>query len=275
MLPSTKSQLKFNADTNKLSLKHRLPEGSNSWQPLHIYITAPVAINEPCWCITFPFKTEVFKATEVLDEGSVRRAPLVLYPIDWCKRIVMTTDPVLIKDGIQEIDKDFLETYALNPMDNIDVSITTYQSLVHEWWHYSLSEQESSDLKREYGIYGHDQGTSESEVFDMYMDKHGLDKSNFTRTTLAYELVIPQEHTVIDDDSAAEQWVFGTSGNEWSNNDNTAGDNYGSFKAGAKWKATQMHSNDEVLHILNEYCNEHLIKIWDFGDIEWFEEFKK
>jgi hypothetical protein len=35
---------------------------------------------------------------------------------------------------------------------------------------------------------------------------------------------------------AADKWVFETNGHKWSNNDNTAGDNYGSFIAGAKWQ---------------------------------------
>jgi hypothetical protein len=34
---------------------------------------------------------------------------------------------------------------------------------------------------------------------------------------------------------AAEKWVFDKNGMKWSNNDDTAGDNYGSFVEGAKW----------------------------------------
>jgi hypothetical protein len=41
---------------------------------------------------------------------------------------------------------------------------------------------------------------------------------------------------------AAEMWVFETNGHKWSNNDDTAGDNYESFKAGAKWMEEQMES---------------------------------
>jgi hypothetical protein len=37
-------------------------------------------------------------------------------------------------------------------------------------------------------------------------------------------------------EEAAEKWVFETNGHKWSNNDDTAGDNYGSFIAGAKWQ---------------------------------------
>ena len=39
---------------------------------------------------------------------------------------------------------------------------------------------------------------------------------------------------------AAEKWAFETNGHKWSNNDGTAGDNYGSFIEGAKWQQEQM-----------------------------------
>jgi len=35
--------------------------------------------------------------------------------------------------------------------------------------------------------------------------------------------------------SAADKWVFRTNGEKWSNNDDSAGDNFGSFVSGAKW----------------------------------------
>ncbi len=34
---------------------------------------------------------------------------------------------------------------------------------------------------------------------------------------------------------AADDWVFEQNGMKWSNNDGSAGDNFGSFVAGAKW----------------------------------------
>ena len=40
-------------------------------------------------------------------------------------------------------------------------------------------------------------------------------------------------------EEAAATWVFETNGHLWSNNDNSAGDNYGSFIAGAKWQQEQ------------------------------------
>jgi hypothetical protein len=51
----------------------------------------------------------------------------------------------------------------------------------------------------------------------------------------------------------AEKWVFETNGHKWSNNDDTAGDNYGSFVAGAnsKWVHEQrIKSQIEMLNML-------------------------
>lgn len=42
-----------------------------------------------------------------------------IYPTD--RKIVLTTDPILIKDGVQEVDEDFLKTYVKNPIDEIVV----------------------------------------------------------------------------------------------------------------------------------------------------------
>ena len=39
---------------------------------------------------------------------------------------------------------------------------------------------------------------------------------------------------------AAEDWVFETNGEKWSNNDDSAGDNLGSFMAGVKWMLSRM-----------------------------------
>jgi hypothetical protein len=42
---------------------------------------------------------------------------------------------------------------------------------------------------------------------------------------------------------AADEWVFDKNGIKWSNNDNTAGDNFASFMAGAKWVLERLSSD--------------------------------
>lgn len=53
----------------------------------------------------------------------------------------------------------------------------------------------------------------------------------------AVALKTEREKIIAEEDiqTAADLWVFKENGHKWSNNDNTAGDNFGSFVAGAKW----------------------------------------
>ncbi len=52
-------------------------------------------------------------------------------------------------------------------------------------------------------------------------------------------------------EEAAAKWVFETNSHKWSNNDDTAGDNHGSFIAGAKWQAERMYSEEELRNAMN------------------------
>ena len=77
-------------------------------------------------------------------------------------------------------------------------------------------------------------------------------------------------------EEAAEKWVFEINGNKWSNNDNTAGDNYGSFITGAKWQAERSYSqNDmwEAYKASNTIFEDEIALRQEFE--EWFEQFKK
>jgi hypothetical protein len=80
-------------------------------------------------------------------------------------------------------------------------------------------------------------------------------------------------------EEAAEKWVFETNGHKWSNNDDTAGDNFASFIAGAKWQAERMYSEEEVLvklyECLGHFAYQHNIVINGNEIDKWFEQFKK
>lgn len=84
-------------------------------------------------------------------------------------------------------------------------------------------------------------------------------------------------------EEAAEKWVFETNSHKWSNNDDTAGDNYGSFIAGAKWQAERMYSEEEkelMIKIFHSYWfennpeHEDNLKEWELSK-KLFEQFKK
>ena len=76
-------------------------------------------------------------------------------------------------------------------------------------------------------------------------------------------------------EEAAERWVFDTNGHKWSNNDDTAGDNYNSFIKGAKWQQERSYSEEEIIDLLLARD----IELNSFEGIdkakEWFEKYKK
>jgi hypothetical protein len=84
----------------------------------HIYITSDEEIKPNDW---YENNGVIFKADVVFDEGNnpVNSNPRVT---DFNKKIILTTDPQLIEDGIQEIDKTFLEWFVNNPScESVDV----------------------------------------------------------------------------------------------------------------------------------------------------------
>jgi hypothetical protein len=79
--------------------------------PQHIYITNDEEIKPNDW---YENNGVIFKADTLFDEGNNpnNSNPRVT---DFNKKIILTTDPQLIEDGVQEIDKTFLEWFVKNP----------------------------------------------------------------------------------------------------------------------------------------------------------------
>jgi hypothetical protein len=86
--------------------------------PQHIYITNDEEIKPNDW---YENNGVIFKADTLFDEGNNpnNSNPRVT---DFNKKIILTTDPQLIEDGVQEIDKTFLEWFVKNPScESVDV----------------------------------------------------------------------------------------------------------------------------------------------------------
>lgn len=68
-------------------------------------------------------------------------------------------------------------------------------------------------------------------------------------------------------DEEASEWVFETNGMKWSNNDDTAGDNYGSFIAGVKWLQEKLLNEKdfgaEYENAIEDYLKDELKKYKD------------
>lgn len=222
---------KNNLLQGKLELSKEILIGSNTAQ--NVYITSDEEIKEGDWFIDDKYK-QPFK---YFGEGSLLISS---------KKIILTTDQDLIKDGVQAIDDEFLEWFVKNP--NCE-QISVEEVYFHGSGYYKASEL--SEQERE--------------------------KYSFMKK---YKIIIPKEEPKQETvEEAAEKWVFETNSHKWSNNDNSAGDNYGSFLNGAKWQAERMYSEEEagelVYNVIGEYAKHYGIMIDGLKLNELFEQFKK
>jgi hypothetical protein len=86
----------------------------------HIYITNDEEIKEGDWFV------------QVNTKKIIKHHPkngLLLQPQSFDKKIILTTDPDLIKDGVQEIDEEYLEWFVKNPSCE-RVEVDTYSKKI-------------------------------------------------------------------------------------------------------------------------------------------------
>jgi len=170
------------------------------FQPHNIYITSDEKIKEGDWFLPQghinPHKLKGYNKIN----GDLESYNGLCYDISKCKKIILTTDQDLIKDGVQAIDNEFLEWFVKNPSC--------------EWVEVEIESK-----------------------FDR-VDGHYHD---------VWEIIIPKEEAKQETlEEAAERWVFETNGHKWSNNDDSAGDNFGSFVAGSRWRSDNSYTLDEL-----------------------------
>jgi hypothetical protein len=96
-------------------------EPSKSFRNYKMYITNSEEIKEGDWVITnggLRFVTSINndKSKTFTDDGSIsKQSPSPYCYLEHYKKIILTTDQDLIKDGIQAIDDEFLEWFVRNP----------------------------------------------------------------------------------------------------------------------------------------------------------------
>jgi len=188
----------------------------------NIYITSDEEIGEGDWYLDTTVNV-IFKNDKLFLNGT------------GYKKIILSTDPELITDGVQTIDDEFLLWF---------VKMSSCEFVVIDWsplsknlygWKIIIPQEEPKEEKNRHLVEPHEQ-----ETFD----------------------------------EAALKWVFQTNGHKWSNNDDTAGDNYGSFIAGAKWQKQIMYSEEEVYELLCQFFDDH-VNAQDANIAKWFEQNKK
>jgi len=153
-----------------------------------------------------------------------------------CKKIILTTDQELIKDGVQAIDDEFLEWFVKNPScENVKVE---------------LIEEIPSGFT--FGMFGNDEPPTE----------------------LVYKIIIPKEESKQEtlEEVAHEMLVdYGIKSIGQSIGVLTVKKLMVNM---AKWQAERRYSEEEVLNILQEF-KRYLSFGDEISQAEWFEQFKK
>jgi hypothetical protein len=89
------------------------------WEYLNIYITNDEEIKEGDWCLDI--KRNIIFQSKRNEIGTSKKIPIIICTYEGCyikkdcKKIILTTDGDLIKDGVQAIDDEFLEWFVKNP----------------------------------------------------------------------------------------------------------------------------------------------------------------
>jgi hypothetical protein len=114
VLPTDKpSRIYLIKSNNKLGITSNNPEFTENFgsgtQNQHIYITSDEEIKEGDWCLDL-MNNKIYVAKKVV----VHNLKSLEYE-EYLKKIILTTDLDLIKDGVQPIDDEFLEWFVNNP----------------------------------------------------------------------------------------------------------------------------------------------------------------
>jgi hypothetical protein len=215
----------------------------------NIYITSDEEIKDD-WCYD-EYNKVVFKNTGAGTPGA-------------SKKIILTTDGDLIKDGIQAIPDEFLEWFVKNPScERVEVNLNSFGEC---------------HMKGD-GCSCYD--TADQSLCELHYPN--------------YKIIIPQEEPKQGTMSEAIKQVINNqlkqetleeaadkySKYHYANREPYLKELYAakiSFEDGAKWQAERMYSEKEVLNIIDIFLCEYrdsLINKTDFYPALRFEQFKK
>lgn len=213
-------------------------------QNQHIYITSDEEIKEEDWIFDLDIK-RIVKADN-LKVATSKKSQCWYY-----KKIILTTDQDLIKDGVQAIDDNFLEWFVKNP--SCDFAHLGFKSIIGD-----------SETKTTYKIIiPKEEHNKFLSCCKSLKECHcGKNKETLEETIdKASLLEFPIKEWYRSDDYNREEITAARDG----------------FKRGAKWQQERMYSEEEVLELLIKF--DYYPTMYKGNSIEeinkWFEQFKK
>ena len=227
---------------------------------VNIYITSDEEIKEGDW----KYNEKLNCITQHLREGKGLSKGLKI-AASWCKKIILTTDQDLIKDGVQAIDDEFLEWFVKNPSCEF---VKIYWNPLNSEYDFMIPQEEPKQRLEKY-----------SERFDNKDNE--LADGIFNPDTWGKRIVEEPKQETLEE---VFKRIFNIP-------EEKKGDVYFSrdiahlrkgFKLGAKWQQEQDKNkySDEycynTIHNLMTDIKLNELVINDDIDLKkWFEQFKK
>jgi hypothetical protein len=166
--------------------EHYIPNTRNMFSNHNIYITSDEEIKEGDWVLDN--KQRLSQVLGIDNKIGILRSNILIYVIDVCKKIILTTDQELIKDGVQAIDDEFLEWFVKNPncdeiefekFHGINTSIAEVNAISGDGY---LNWEGKSDL-RDYKIIIPKEEPKQETLLGKTISKKDADKDSFEDVT--------------------------------------------------------------------------------------------
>ena len=269
VLPTDKPSSLYILGNNELKLRYTidLPIDSDIAVNQHIYITSDEEIKEGDWCIgmdgIFQYKGKV-------------NIPDFELP----KKIILTTDQDLIKDGVQAIDDEFLEWFVKNPScEEVDIN--------RDWGYPKIiiqKEEPTEEAKQRAKNYMSLKGALEP--------KQEIELQDFENNSIIDILNIGNIQYLSNGDIIYNPNLFFIKrGNKWfmktkepkQETLEEAAEKYwakqpyneDAFIKGVKWQQERSYSEEEVIQKILDFRFISNTDTTRDGVKKWFEQFKK
>ena len=209
----------------------------NGKNQMHIYITSDEEIKVGDWYIS-THETSINQCSSFNKE--------ILNKAYWAQKIILTTDPELIKDGVQAIDDEFLEWFVKNP------------------------SCEKVKVLNKVDFF--------SKINDKLIYKIIIPQEEPKQETLTYTEAVKKEERIFNSTMMSKQETLEEAAENYVMNESDATlkliSKY-SFKDGAKWQAERMYSEQEVESLLHRFMQSQHPDWHGYSTTKWFEQFKK
>jgi hypothetical protein len=249
-------------------------------------------VNENCWIITNGKLVQVsYLLSDEVAKGN---------------KVILTTNKLLIKDGVQQIDDTFLEWFVENPScEEVGIEKENEDLIPYGNEYVNLSKIDSACIKSNFlpqnskSIYPPKlvKCCKTNLIFKTkYRDDLYTGYYDCKPYKLKYQIILPKEEPKQDLEKEMfelEQQLDIPSSMRWHNSKpkqettlEEAAENHSnqtirdnsekSFIEGANYQAERMYSEEEVKEILNEFMhNFYENSIRQDVVVKWFEQFKK